>query len=191
MKRWIWIFALLAMIAPAAAQIPARGDLWQRADLEPRDRSIVTLAALIAQNQTAQLPCYFNLALESGVEPSEISEIVTHLAFFSGRANAMSAVAMARDVFAARGIDDGQLAPNLGDLYLVIDEIGVDQVVESPRLLRNLWQRPDLSPRDRKLVTISALIASGNVTRIPDHLMRAMDDRLVEPDIRKAAEPRS
>jgi alkylhydroperoxidase/carboxymuconolactone decarboxylase family protein YurZ len=79
----------------------------------------------------------------------------------------------------------------LGDLFLVIDEIGVDQLVQSPRLLRNLWQRPDLSPRDRKLVTVSALIASGKSTQIPDHLMKAIDDGLREPDTRKATEPRS
>ena len=160
-KTWLWIFALLSMIAPSAAELPARSDQRQRADLAPRDRSIVTLAALIAQNQTARMPCYFNLALENGVTPSEISEIITHLAFFSGRANAMSAVAMAKDAFAAHGIDNGQLAPTLGDLLSIIDEIGIGEVVHSPHLLRSLWQRPDLSPRDRKLVTDSALIASG------------------------------
>jgi 4-carboxymuconolactone decarboxylase len=149
------------------------------------------LAALIAQNQTAEMPCHFTLALENGIEPSEISEIITHLAFFSGRESAMSAVAMAKDVFAERGIDVGQLAPNLGELFLVIDEIGVDEVVQSQHLLRSLWRRPDLSPRDRKLVTISALTVSGKVSRIPDHLMRAMDDGGLEPDTRKAAEPRT
>ncbi len=169
-KTWLWIFALLSMIAPSAAELPARSDLWQRADLAPRERSIVTLAALIAQNQTAQMPCYFNLALENGVAPGEISEIITHLAFFSGRENALSAVAIAKDVFATRGIDEGQPAPTLGDLFIIIDELGSDEVVQSPHLLRSLWQRPDLSPRDRKLVTVSALTASGEVTRIADHI---------------------
>jgi 4-carboxymuconolactone decarboxylase len=191
MKRWIWIFALLSMIGPAEAQIAARGDPWQRTDLAPRERSIVALAALIAQNQTAQMPCHFNLALENGVEPSEISEIITHLAFFSGWANAISAAAIAKDVFVERGIDDRQLAPTLGDLFLIIDEIGVDQLVQSRHLLRGLWQRPDLTPRDRKLVTVSALIASGNVSRIPDHFMRSMDGGLLAPETWGTAAPRS
>ena len=80
-------------------------------DLSPRDRSIVTLAALIARNQTIEMPYHFNLALDNGVKPSEISEIITHLAFYSGWANAMSAVAVAKDVFAKRGIGADQLPP--------------------------------------------------------------------------------
>ena len=56
-----------------------------------RDRSIVTLAALIARDQTIELPYYLDLALDNGVKPGEISEIITHLAFYSGWANAMAA----------------------------------------------------------------------------------------------------
>jgi len=78
------------------------GDVWKRPDLAPRDRSIVTLAALIARNQTIEMPFHFNLALDNGVKPREISEIITHLAFYSGWANAMSAVAIAKGIFAAR-----------------------------------------------------------------------------------------
>src|SRR6266404_5148605 len=74
------------------------GDLWKRPDLSPRDRSIVTLAALIARNQTTQMAYYLNLALDNGVKPSEISEIITHLAFYSWE-NAMSAVVVAKEVF--------------------------------------------------------------------------------------------
>jgi len=57
------------------------GDLWKRPDLSPRDRSIVTLSALIARNQTVEMAYYLNFALDHGVKPSEISEIITHLAF--------------------------------------------------------------------------------------------------------------
>jgi len=94
------------MVAPALekyAQGPLAG-LWKRPGLTPRDRSIVTIAALIARNQTIELPYYFNVALDNGVKPREISEIITHLAFYSGWANAMSAVAVAKDVFAERKI---------------------------------------------------------------------------------------
>src|SRR6201987_4465310 len=68
------------------------GEVWKRPGLAPRDRSIVTLAALIARNQTIEMPYHFNLALDSGVKPREISEMITHLAFYAGWANAMSAV---------------------------------------------------------------------------------------------------
>jgi 4-carboxymuconolactone decarboxylase len=67
-----------------------RGDLWQRPGLSPRDRSIVTLAALVARNQTVEMPYYLNLALDNGVKPREISEIVTQVAFYSGWGNATS-----------------------------------------------------------------------------------------------------
>src|SRR5256886_16229134 len=87
------------------------GDVWKRPGLTPRDRSIVTLAALIARNQTIEMPYHINLALDNGVKPREISEIITHLAFYAGWANAMSAAAVAKDVFAAPNIDAEQLPP--------------------------------------------------------------------------------
>src|SRR5947209_8754886 len=60
------------------------GDLWKRPGLNARDRSLVTLSALITRNQTAEMRGYFSLALDSGVKPSEISEMITHLAFYAG-----------------------------------------------------------------------------------------------------------
>ena len=56
------------------------------------------------RNQTVEMPFHLNLALDNGVTPAELSEIITHLAFYSGWANAMSAVAVAKDVFAKRGV---------------------------------------------------------------------------------------
>src|SRR6266851_6079518 len=99
------------MVAPALekyAQGPVE-ELWKRPGLTPRDRSIVTIAALIARNQTIEMPYYFNLALDNDVKPREISEIITHLAFYSGWENAMSAVAVAKVVFADRKIRADQL----------------------------------------------------------------------------------
>jgi 4-carboxymuconolactone decarboxylase len=97
------------------------GDLWKRPDLSPRDRSIVTVAVLIARNQTIEMPYHFNLALDNGVRPGEISEIITHLAFYSGWANAMSAVAAAKDVFGKRSIGSDQLPPASGELLPIDD----------------------------------------------------------------------
>src|SRR6201982_1033895 len=84
-------------VAPSLAaytQNRLLGDVWRRPGLAPRDRSIVTLAALIARNQTIEMPYHFNLALDNGVKPREISEITTHLAFYSGWGNAMSAISV-------------------------------------------------------------------------------------------------
>jgi 4-carboxymuconolactone decarboxylase len=177
-------------------QATLHGDLWKRPDLSPRDRSIVTVAALIARNQTAEMPYYFNLALDNGVKPGELSEIITHLTFYSGWSNAMSAVAVAKDVFSRRGIGPDQLPAASGEL-LPLDEAAEAQrasrveqdfgqtapgVVKytTDVLFRDLWQRPALAPRDRSLVTVSALIASGQVGQIPYHLNRAMDNGLTK-----------
>src|SRR4051794_29320019 len=92
------------IVAPALekyAQGPL-AELWKRPGLSPRDRSLVTLAALIARNQTIEMAQYMNLALDNGLKPREISEIITHLAFYSGWANAMSAVGVAKNIFAMR-----------------------------------------------------------------------------------------
>ncbi len=73
----------ITMVVPALEKY-AKGplaELWKRPGLKPRDRSIVTIAPLIASNQTIEMPYYFNLALDNGGKPREISEIITHLAF--------------------------------------------------------------------------------------------------------------
>jgi 4-carboxymuconolactone decarboxylase len=185
-------------VAPALERY-AKGplaDLWKRPELEPRDRSLVTVAALIARNQTIEMPHYFNLALDNGVKPRELSEIITHLAFYSGWANAMSAVALAKDVFAERKIGAEDL-PVASPTLLPLDaeaetkrETNVQQLFghiapglvqnTTDVLFRDLWLRPDLAPRDRSLVTVSALIASGQVAQITYHLNRAMDNGLTQ-----------
>src|SRR6266851_4408541 len=174
----------IRMVAPALekyAQGPL-ADLWKRPGLTPRDRSIVTISSLIARNQTIEMPYYFNVALDNGVKPREISEIITHLAFYSGWENAMSAVAAAKVVFAARNIGADQL-PAASATPLPINETAEAQratfvqeqfgssfpgVVQytTDVLFRDLWLRPDLAPRDRSLVTVSALIASGQVAQV-------------------------
>lgn len=170
--------------------------LWERPELSPRDRSIVTLAALISRDQTNELPYYVDQALDNGVKPREISEIITHLAFYASRANALSAVPIVRQVFAERKIGTEQL-PAAEPKLLALDEATeakraqlVSQSFGSTApglvqyttdvLFRDLWLRPDLAPRDRSLVTVSALIASGYVAQLPYHLNKAMDGGLTQ-----------
>lgn len=186
-------------VSPALAQYTQdaiSNDLWKRSALSPRDRSIVTVAALIARIQTIGMLHYFNLALDNGVTPRELSEIITHLAFYSGWSNAFSAVAIAKDIFVQRGVREHQLAKASPKL-LPIDEAAESQrattveqnfgavaagVVQytTDLLFRDLWLRPGLAPRDRSLVTVTALIASGQVAQITYHLNRAMDNGLTK-----------
>jgi 4-carboxymuconolactone decarboxylase len=74
-------------------------DIWERKELSKRDRSLVTVAALIALNRTEQLRFHLGRALENGLKKEELIEVVTHLAFYSGWPNAMSAVMIAKEVF--------------------------------------------------------------------------------------------
>jgi len=192
-------------VAPALDQYTNErllGEVWKRPGLDARDRSIVTLAALIARNQTVELPYYLNLALDSGVKPSEISEIITHLAFYSGSANAVAAVAVAKDVFVARKITADQLPPAAGPLLALDEAAEADRATRVGQqfgaafpgivqyttdvLFRDLWLRPALAPRDRSLVTVSALIATGQVAQMPYHLNRAMDNGLTQSQAAEA-----
>ncbi|HEY0274868.1 MAG TPA: carboxymuconolactone decarboxylase family protein, partial [Paenirhodobacter sp.] len=80
------------------------GEVWQREGLVPRDRSLVTVAALVATGRTAQIAGHAGRALDNGVTPEELGELITHLAFYTGWPNAMSAVTEVKQVFDARGI---------------------------------------------------------------------------------------
>jgi 4-carboxymuconolactone decarboxylase len=174
------------------------GGVWQRPDLSLRDRSIVTVASLIARNQAADMPTEFNRAMENGVTPAELSETITHLAFYTGWGNAMAAVDVAKEIFAERGIGTEQL-PTADPKLLPLDEAAeADRerrvqeaygavsrgVVDNTRdiLFRDLWLRPALEPRDRSLVTVSALISTGKVEQMPFHLNKAMDNGLTRAE---------
>ncbi len=185
-------------VSPALARFGREAisnDLWQRDALSARDRSIVTVAMLIARNQPGELKHYIAVALDSGVTPAEVSEIITHLAFYAGWPNAMSAVSVAKTIFEAGGVTAEALpaaSPTLLPLNEQVEKQRADTVEKnvgpiSPSasvkftadpLFLDLWQRPALTPRDRSLVTVSALIAAGQSAQIGYHLNRAMDNGL-------------
>ena len=74
------------------------GDVWERAELSKRDRSLITVAALIANGNTEQLTGHLNRAKENGLSETELAEVIIHLAFYAGWPRAMSAVKVAREV---------------------------------------------------------------------------------------------
>ena len=77
------------------------GDIWEREELSKRDRSLITVAALIALYRTEQLPGHLRRAVDNGVTVDELKEVITHLAFYTGWPNAMTATRMARELFDA------------------------------------------------------------------------------------------
>jgi 4-carboxymuconolactone decarboxylase len=75
------------------------GDVWERPGLAKRDRSLITVAALIALNRPDQLRSHMQLARQNGVTETELVETITQLAFYAGWPNAITAVGIAREVF--------------------------------------------------------------------------------------------
>jgi len=75
------------------------GQVWTRPELSPKERSLVTVAALTTGGNTDQLVFHLGLARQNGVSESELIEAITHLAFYAGWPKAMSAMAVARRVF--------------------------------------------------------------------------------------------
>ncbi|MFJ9903773.1 carboxymuconolactone decarboxylase family protein [Streptomyces sp. NPDC101152] len=85
----------LAGIAPKLVEITDDvlfADVWERPGLSPRDRSLVTVSVLAALYRSEQLPHHLGMALDNGLSVEELSEAITHLAFYAGWPNAMTAI---------------------------------------------------------------------------------------------------
>jgi 4-carboxymuconolactone decarboxylase len=78
------------------------GDVWERPGLSKRDRSLITCASLIALQRPDQLRIHLERALENGVTRDELSELITHLAFYSGWPTAVTAAGIAKEIFEKR-----------------------------------------------------------------------------------------
>jgi 4-carboxymuconolactone decarboxylase len=92
-----------ADVAPALGEYTDQvlfGDVWKRPGLSPRDRSLITVATLVAGYRTNELTFHLKYALQNGVTQDELIELITHLAFYSGWPTAATAVGIARKVFA-------------------------------------------------------------------------------------------
>ena len=97
---------LVGDVVPRLAELTDEvlfGDVWARPGLSPRDRSLITVAALTALGRTDQLRSHLNLALENGVTREELAEAATHLAFYAGWPAGMSAATTLKQVLDARG----------------------------------------------------------------------------------------
>ncbi|WP_435177706.1 carboxymuconolactone decarboxylase family protein [Actinacidiphila sp. bgisy145] len=91
----------LAGIAPKLVEVSNDvlfADVWERPELSPRDRSLVTVSVLAALYRTEQLPFHLGKALENGLSVQELSEAITHLAFYAGWPNAMTAITQLKKI---------------------------------------------------------------------------------------------
>ncbi|RKR29899.1 carboxymuconolactone decarboxylase family protein [Arthrobacter oryzae] len=76
------------------------GDVWERPELSKRDRSLITVTSLITSSSFEQLPNHLRLAKQNGLTEDELKEAIIHLAFYAGWPRAMSAIQVAKKVFA-------------------------------------------------------------------------------------------
>jgi 4-carboxymuconolactone decarboxylase len=92
-------------IVPGLIELSERvlfGEVWERPGLSKRDRSLITCATLIALGRERQLVGHLGRALDNGLSKKELSEVITHLAFYAGWPAAMTAAQVAKDVFDKR-----------------------------------------------------------------------------------------
>ena len=176
------------------------GDVWRRSELSPRDRSLVTISVLIATGKPAQLAGHLGRALDNGVQPSEASGLLAHLAVYCGWPSAVSALDVYEDVYTARNIYTSALRATGPRLPVSASDASRAKTVTeelqgvAPKFVQltndvvfdDLWRRSDLSVRDRSLVTISALAAMGDGDQIDGYLPRALESGLTRAQITEA-----
>ncbi len=176
------------------------GDVWKRPELSPRDRSLVTVSVLIATGKPAQLAGHLGRALDNGVEPSEASGLLAHLAIYCGWPSAVSALEVYDQVYTARKVDTAALraagprisaaAADTAQARPMNDELRT----VAPKFVQltnevvfdDLWRRSDLTLRDRSLVTIAALAAMGDDDQLDLYLRRAVESGLTRAQITEA-----
>ena len=176
------------------------GDVWRRPELSPRDRSLVTISVLIATGKPAQLAGHLGRALDNGVQPSEASGLLAHLAVYAGWPSAVSALEIYNQVYTARKVDTSGLRnvtpPSSGARFRRGSSQGADRSIGTvaPKFVQltndvvfaDLWRRSDLSVRDRSLVTIAALAAMGDDDQLDLYLRRGLESGLTRGQIAEA-----
>jgi len=175
-------------------------DIWQRPGLSPRDRSLVTIAIIVAQGRTNEMPFHFDLALRNGLTPRELSGVITQVGFYAGIPFATAAGEVAEQVYKKRGIKPEELS--VSDTLLPLDKSadaeranGVNRSVGgfAPDLARytndflfgDVWRRTDLTPRDRSLATIVTLATDDHVAQMTYHLARGKQNGLTAPQMQE------
>lgn len=190
-------------LSPGLAQLTddvLYGDVWTRPELSPRDRSLVVISTLIATGKTAQLAGHLGRALSNGVRPTEASGVLAHLAIYCGWPSAVSALEVYDQVYASRGVDSSGLrlaaerlaapASDAARAKTIDDDLGplapkFTQLTNDV-VFGDLWRRPDLTLRDRSLVTISAVAAMGDADQLDLYVRSGADSGLTGAQMAEA-----
>ncbi|MCB1672734.1 MAG: carboxymuconolactone decarboxylase family protein [Gammaproteobacteria bacterium] len=150
------------------------GETWRREELSPRDRSLITVAVGTALYASSEIRYHIGRALDNGVTQQEISEVITHVTFYSGFPTGVNAARVAAEVFAARGLElpDARF-PGAPYLDTLIDGLVYGET----------WTRPQLSARDRSLVTIAMTQAAYQTDQLRVHLRRGLDNGITPAEL--------
>jgi len=167
------------------------GDIWERPQLSARDRSLITVAVNQALYATNELRIHIGRALDNGVTQSEIAELIGHVLWYSGFPTGVNAARVAAEVFEERGLpqsppisspresrmDDDPLFPGAFPATPYVADL-LNQVVYA-----ETWERPELSPRDRSLVTVAVGTALYASSEVRYHVGRALDNGVTQEEI--------
>jgi 4-carboxymuconolactone decarboxylase len=164
------------------------GDIWERPQLSKRDRSMITIAVLQAL-ESQELRGHLNRALDHGLTQDEISETILHTTFYAGWPTGVIASRVAAEVFRERGLPVGQPAGTWQPTSEPLPVYTSGAYASVPRLgeLRNsllygdVWERPQLSKRDRSMITV-AVSQATYVNELRGNLRLALDEYGVTPD---------
>jgi len=149
-------------------------ETWERPELSPRDRSLITVAVGAALYASSEVRYHTGRALDNGVTQEEISEVITHITFYSGFPTGVNAARVAAEVFEQRGLPlpDARF-PGAPYLDTLIDGLVYGET----------WTRPELSPRDRSLVTIAMTQAAYQTDQLRVHLRRGLDNGITPAEL--------
>lgn len=166
------------------------GDIWERPGLSKRDRSLITIAVNQALYATEEIRLHVERGLDNGLTQAEIAELIAHVLVYSGFPTGVNAARAATEVFRARGLPAAPEAtprnrepvappeyPNAFPATPYLTALLNDFVYGE------LWERPDLSKRDRSLATIAVAQTMNASSELRSHLGRALDNGVTQIEI--------
>lgn len=167
------------------------GDIWERPQLSKRDRSLITIATLQALGKD-ELRLHMGRGLDNGLTPAEIAETILHVTFYSGWPTGLTASRIAAEVLRERGLPVGgyaderrapattvEVPASASGAYAAVPYLGE---LRNRVLYGDIWERPQLSKRDRSLITVAVTQATHVTNELRTHLARALDQNGVTQD---------
>lgn len=166
------------------------GDIWERPGLSPRDRSLVTIAVNQSLYATEEIRAHVRRGLDNGLTQAEIAELIAHVLVYSGFPTGVNAARVATEVFQERGLPASPPStPRNREPVVPPAYPGAFPATPYLAALLNewvygeVWERPDLSKRDRSLATIAVAQAMGASSELRSHLARGLDNGVTQEEI--------